>query len=256
MSRLVAVLLACGVAAAQVPDTDRAAEQRTTGSGALRPWTGAGFEAARVRDVSPSEFGGRPTELTAPLTLVLFDETNWTEARALRHIRKTAAIFAPCGVGLGPVRLARARPPGGDHDLDMHALYPGSNVPEQVVDLSIRIPSAEPWPRVFFVGRLLGDSALARSYRSAVDPSDDARYPYFNTAWVAYQAHWKERAEDGYSSLAHELAHILCRCGHTGGDTRHLLHEKRNFLGVRILDKDCERVRSSPLITRSGGAAE
>ena len=221
---------------------------------AYRPWPDAGFGDARVRTVEsremyPEDVPVHTSEL--PLTVVLLDKTNWTEARALRELRKTAAIFAPCGIVLGDIQLARGQGPVGRHDIDMAALYPGADMPADVVDFSARVAPNAAWPRVFLVGRLLGDTALARSYQQgAVGDGESRRFPYMNTAWIAYRAHWDERAEKEYSSLAHELAHVLCRCGHTGGDRRHLLHEKRNFLGAAVLEQNCRAMQLSPLLER------
>jgi hypothetical protein len=219
-----------------------------------RPWPETDFGDARVRTVESREIypADVPEHLyELPLTVVLFDKTNWTEARALRQLRKTATIFAPCGIVLGAVQLARGRGPNGRHDIDMSELYPGADMPADVVDFSARVAPDAVWPRVFLVGRMLGDTVLARSYQQgAVADEDSHRFPYMNTAWIAYRAHWDERAEKEYSSVAHELAHVLCRCGHTGGDRRHLLHEKRNFLGAAVLEDDCRKMQLSPLLKR------
>jgi hypothetical protein len=217
-----------------------------------RPWPEANFGDARVRSVEPREIypqGVPEHDAELPLTVVLLDKTNWTEARAVRQLSKTATIFAPCGIVLDDVQLARGRGPDGRHDIDMSALYPGADLPADVVEFSAGVPPTAPWPRVFLVGRLLSDTVLARSYQQgAVGDDESRRFPYMNTAWISYRAHWEERAEAEYSSLAHELAHVLCRCGHTGGDRRHLLHEKRNFLGAAVLEEDCRKMRLSPLL--------
>ncbi len=216
------------------------------------PWGGARFDKARARRAAPQEVypNGAPSHpFVMDLTVVLVDGSNWTEARALRQVRRTANILGACGIALDEVRLARGRRPDGRHDIDMDELYPGSDLPADIVDFSRRVPPSDPWPRVFLVGRLLGQTTLARSYqRGDVSDEEAKRYPYMNTAWAAFRAHWEEMPEEGYSSLAHELAHVLCRCGHSGGEERHLLHEKRNFLGVRVLEQDCERMRRSPLV--------
>ncbi len=216
-------------------------------------WPGARFEHAVARNVATHEIypdGSPDFPARLPLTLVLLNRTHWSESRALRHVRKTAAIFSACEIELAGVRLARVSLRDGRHDIDMKTLVPGSDLPAAVVDIAARIPVPAPWPRIFFVGRLVGDNALARSYRrGAINAEHARRYPYMNTAWIAYRAHWAERSEDRYSSLAHELAHLLCECGHSGGERRHLLHESRNFLGTAILEEDCRRMRSSPLLS-------
>jgi hypothetical protein len=217
-----------------------------------RAWPGSSFENARVRSVMSTEMypeGAPDYSLRLPLTVVLLDKTNWTEARALRQLRRTAAIFAGCDIALDNVWLARGRGPDGRHDINMTQLYPGSEMPADVVDFSARVPQDAPWPRVFLVGRLLGETVLAKAYLQGGVGDDEAHlFPYMNTAWASYRAHWEERSEKEYSSLAHELAHVLCRCGHSGGNTRHLLHEKRNFLGAAVLEEDCRQMRLSPLL--------
>ena len=218
------------------------------------PWPEADFGNARVRSVASPEIypEGVPEHSSVlSLTLVLLDKTNWTEDRAIRQLRKTAAIFAPCGIALDDVQLMRGAGPDGRHNIDMTALYPGADMPADVVDFSARVPAEAPWPRIFLVGRLLGDTAVARSYQQGAVADEDAHeFPYMNTAWIAFRAHWEELAEEEYSSLAHELAHVLCRCGHTGGERRHLLHEKRNFLGAAVLEEDCRKMQLSPLLQR------
>lgn len=217
-----------------------------------RPWPEAKFNDARARTLESREIypeGVPEHQWELPLTVVMLEKTNWTEARATRQLRKTAAIFAPCGIALGEVQFARGGGPDGRHDINMTTLFPGADLPADVVEFSSLAPPQAPWPRVFLVGRLLGDTVLARSYQQgAVRDEESGRFPYMNTAWLAYRAHWEERAEREYSSLAHELAHVLCRCGHTGGDRRHLLHEKRNFLGATVLEEDCRKMRLSPLL--------
>ena len=218
-------------------------------------WTGARFEKARVRRVEPAEIypeGAPGFEASLAMTLVALDKSNWTEARVLRQARKSAQILAACEIELRDVRLARVRGPRGRDDVDLETMYEGSEMPADVVDWSARVPASNPWPVVFFVGRLLGDKAVARAYRrGAVEPEDLPRYPYMNTAWIAYRAHWTERRDARYSSLAHELAHILCECGHEEGDEPHLLEGHRNQLSSRILDKHCGRMRASSLLYRT-----
>ena len=242
--RAVAALVLCASAAGQE----------------FESWEQAGFEKARVRTVADEEIypdGTPASEYTLAMTVVILDGANWTEARALRHLRKTADIYAACGISLRGVRLARGRGPRGRHDIDVATPYPGSEMPVDVVDLARRVPFPEPFPRVFLVGKLEGDETPARAFQQgAVSDEEARRFAYMNTAWIAYKAHWEEKREEEYSAVAHEVAHVLCRCGHSEGPQRHLLHAKRNFLGVKILESDCLRMRSSPLLKPSPGPAK
>ncbi len=223
------------------------------GGDAFAPWTGSGFEHARVREVSESEIypDGRPDyDLGLSLTLVELDGTNWTEARVLSHVRRTAAIFGTCGIALDDVTYAKARAPGGEHDIDFTRLHRNAPLPEQVVEMSELVPHEAPWPVVFFVGRLLGDDAYARSYRRGEVPVEELpSYPYMNTVWISFRTHWMERKEKAYSTLAHELGHVLCECGHKPDrEHYHLLNEYRNFLGPEVLPEHCAMFRASPLV--------
>ncbi len=211
-----------------------------------------GFEQARARTLGAAELDG-PAELRAslPLTLVYLRGSNWSEKRVLRHVRSTAAAFAACGIGLAPVTLVAARAPDGRHDLDMTAQHAEAGVPRDVHRLASLLPRSADWPVVFFAGRLLGDRALARSYgRGEIATGGEKDYPYMSTAWIAYKTHWIERQDEGYSSLAHELAHLLCACEHVAADEPHLLHTHRNRLSSHILPEHCEGMLKSELLLR------
>lgn len=214
------------------------------------PQSFGGFADAEVRQLAAGELP-EPDETRArlPLTAVILRGSNWSEARAMRHLRRTASTFAACGVALEPVTLVRAKTPDGRHDLEMTPQHPRAGTPEDVYRIAGLLPSSARWPVAFFVGRLRGDPALARSYgKGEVAPGQEKLYPYMNTAWMAYKAHWIERRDEDYSSLAHELMHLLCECGHIPGETPHLMHVYRNMLSSRILPEQCESVLESPLL--------
>ena len=210
-------------------------------------WLASGFERAKVRWLEPEFFERQlPQERLLDLTLVRLDGSPWSEKRILGHLQRTAETFAPCGIGLGSLLLARVRAPGGRHDFD---LSPASPAPAQVVKLASLLPAAAPRPVVFFAGRLFEAAGFAQSFqRGDVGPAEARRYPYMNTAWIAYRAHWMERSDPRYSTLAHELAHLLCRCGHRSSPERHLLNSHRNRLSSEIEAGDCETFRRSDLL--------
>lgn len=213
-------------------------------------WAAAGFAHAERRTWDPDELGVGDFPLSVPLTVVIARGSNWTPARVLRQVRKTAATLAGCEIVLGPVTLVRAQLPMGEHDIDM-VVVPGSpQTPEDVRETAARIPRTAKWPVAVFVGQLNGDAAVARSYRRApgVSEAEQREHPYLNTIWISYRAHWMDRSDETYSPLAHELGHLLCECGHTGGERRHLLHEKRNFLRADVLPEHCDAFRRSRLI--------
>ena len=217
---------------------------------AFGPWPEAGFENAEqrtliVREIYPQGLPELPFRMNA---MVLFDRgTPWTQERVIGQIRRTAAIFAPCGIALDTVRLVRLRLPPGLRRLGAAEDGSGSDVPRNVVTLAAALPPATDYPVAFLVGRVEVGDSLAVSYQAPESSSDTA--PYFDTAWIGYQAHWLPRADDRYSPLAHEFAHLLCRCGHSPGSERHLLHEARNFLSADVLPEHCERFRESELVS-------
>ena len=218
-------------------------------------WLAKGFEEAKVRRLEGRERAGATVgakdgeaDLLLSLSLIRLKGSSWTEARVLRQVERTERILGACGIGLGEVEVVAVQTPGRAHDLTM-AADAALPVPRDVLDLAARVPEQAPRPRVFFVGRLLGDDALARSYwRDEGSVEEAKRHPYIGTAWVAFKTHWMERGDAGYSTLAHELAHLLCECGHEGGERRHLLHRYRNFLSGEILPQHCAAMRASPLL--------
>lgn len=216
---------------------------------AFGPWPDAGFADAEQRTLSAREIypRGRP-ELPFRLdATVLFDRgTPWTQARSIAQIRRTAAILAPCGIALHTVRLVRLRLPPGLRRVGAAGHDSGSDVPRNVVTLATSLPPATDYPVAFLVGRVEAGDSLAVSYQA--QQSSGTKAPHFDTAWIGYQAHWLPRADDRYSPLAHEFAHLLCRCGHSSGTERHLLHEARNFLSADVLPEHCDRFRESALV--------
>jgi len=218
-------------------------------------WLAAGFARAERLTWDSDELGSGDLSLRLPLTTVIARGSNWTPARVLRQVRKTAATLAECEIQLGPVTLVRAQLPTGEHDIDMAAEPTGAQTPADVRETAGRFPSTAKPPVAIFVGRLNGDAAVARSYRPApgVSAAEQREHPYLNTIWVSYRAHWMDRSDDMYSPLAHELGHLLCECGHTGGEVRHLLHEKRNLLSANVLPQHCAAFRKSWLVQRTAG---
>ena len=212
-------------------------------------WESKGFARAERLRWDPDELGVGDFALRLPLTVVIARGSNWTRARALRQIRKTAAALSGCEIALGPVSLLRAHLPTGKPHIDMAVEPAGPQTPEDIRETAERFPRAADRPVAVLVGRLNGDAAVARSYRPAPGVSA-AQHSFLNTIWISYRAHWMDRPDEMYSPLAHELGHLLCECGHTGGERRHLLHEKRNFLGAEVLPEHCSDFRKSLLIQR------
>lgn len=213
------------------------------------PWAESGFGSAEARQLTERELypKGRPSLPYSLDATVAFDRrTPWTQARAIRQLRKTAAIFATCGVDIRDVTLVRLALPPEDRRIDTALTDPVTGVPPTVARLAARLPAAAAYPAAFLIGRVAGTASLAVSYRPRIE--GDATAPYFNTAWIAYQSHWLPRRDDSYSPLAHELAHLLCRCGHTETAQLHLLHSARNFLSSAVLPDDCKRIQDSPLL--------
>lgn len=239
LSRRAAVLLAALLAGGA------AVEARSR----FAPWAESGFGSAEARQLTERELypKGRPSLPFSLDATVAFDQrTPWTQVRAIRQLRKTAAIFATCGVAIRDVTLVRLALPPEDRRIDTGLTDPVTGVPPTVARLAAQLPAAAAYPAAFLIGRVAGTASLAVSYRPRLERGTTA--PYFNTAWIAYQSHWLPRRDDSYSPLAHELAHLLCRCGHTETAQLHLLHSARNFLSSAVLPDDCKRIQDSPLL--------
>lgn len=218
----------------------------------FRLWNGARFRLAEERVLAASELpapGPRALDRSLDMTVLFMSGTPWTQARALRQIRLTGRILGSCGIALGSVRLVRLAADPRDRRFDATDVDPETGVPSSVSALAGALPASAAYPVAFLIGRVDGVRSLAVSYRPAGD--DGPAAPYLNTAWISYPAHWHPRADQHYSPLAHEIGHLLCRCGHTPSATRHLLHSSRNFLASHVLPEHCERFRSSPLLSVS-----
>lgn len=214
------------------------------------PWAESGFGSAEARQLAERDLypEGRPSLPFSLDATVAFDRrTAWNQARAIRQLRKTAAIFEACGVAIRNVTLVRLALPPEGRRIDTALTDPLTGVPPTVAWLAGRLPADAAYPVAFLIGRMVGTASLAVSYRPRLEGAMAA--PYFNTAWISYQSHWLPRHDQSYSPLAHELAHLLCRCGHTKTAHRHLLHSARNFLSSAVLPDDCKRIQNSPLVS-------
>jgi len=214
------------------------------------PWAGSGFGSADARQLTERDLypSGRPSLPFSLDATVAFDRrTPWSQARAIRQLRKTAAILEACGVAIRDITLVRLSLPPQDRRIDTALTDSVTGVPPTVARLSAQLPPGAAYPVAFLIGRVAGTASLAVSYRPQLESETTA--PYFNTAWISYQSHWLPRRDQSYSPLAHELAHLLCRCGHTKTAHRHLLHSARNFLSSAVLPEDCERIQESPLLS-------
>ncbi len=226
-----------------------AAAAALTAGARFEPWPHSGFAQAESRLVAMDEIypkADRPAAFSLNLTVLFARRTPWSEARALRQIGKTAQIFRACEIGLQRVRLVRLRLPKPLRTIDATAVDRASGAPRGVRILAERLPPGSDYPAAFLIGGIRGEASLARSYRAQGPSAPSA--PYLNTAWIAYRAHWIARQDELYSPLAHELAHLLCACGHQRTAERHLLHSARNFLSSRVLPQHCARFQASPLV--------
>ena len=214
------------------------------------PWTDSGFSRAEHRmlgegEVYPRGLPDLPHRLDA--TVLYARRTPWTQARALRQIRLTADILSHCDIAFGQVRLVRLFLDARHRRLDAAKTDPETRVPETVAELAAMLPPGTDYPAAFLIGRVDGTKSLAVSYRALDEHGQSA--PYFDSAWISYPAHWLPRRDERYSALAHEFAHLLCRCGHSSSANRHLLHRSRNFLSSNVLPEHCKLFKASPLLS-------
>ena len=224
-----------------------AAGQEPTG---FVPWTDSGFSRAEHRmlrqdEIYPRGLPDLPFQLDA--TVLYARKTPWSQARALRQIRLTAEILSHCDITFGQVRLARLSLKARHRRLNAAETDAETSVPETVAELAALLPPGTSYPVAFLIGRVDGTKSLAVSYRALDEHGPSA--PYFDSAWISYPAHWLPRRDERYSALAHEFAHLLCRCGHSSSAKRHLLHRSRNFLSSEVLPEHCELFKSSSLVS-------
>ncbi len=72
-----------------------------------------------------------------------------------------------------------------------------------------------------------------------------------NTSWLGWEIETQEYKKDrdpSYSPVAHELAHVLCNCGHVASGERNLLSGHAHDVNAVITPQQCETFRHSPLV--------
>lgn len=181
--------------------------------------TAPAFETLSRRDILPASFVpvSAPQPANPPLTLLVESGSGWEAPGLLeRVLGKASALFAPCGVALGPVSVLTVRWSAESlRRLNVEDPYAGP------AGLSVIADPAMPARRP--LGFLFGPRSIP-STASAYNVSSGRTFSRFpemprlvNTWWLTWDQHARPpRADESpsYSVVAHELAHLFGDLGH------------------------------------------
>lgn len=172
-------------------------------------------------------------------TAVYLRGSGWEPSMIKEELEKTQRIFDQCGIKLDPVKVVEMEPLDGRQDIDQQYDL------ELVTALGI-----QDRPLVFFL-RSVG---IFLSHGEDFAPGSPMK-SLTNTSWLGLDLRspgYKAMRDPSYSPVAHEIAHVLCDCGHVEPGQRNLLAGDASFVNDRLTPQQCEDFKKSPLVRSLG----
>ena len=216
-------------------------------------WELSGFDRPEISylDFSETYFPGDSMTFThqLPLTLVMFRETGWTRGQVEWRIKYAAEVYKQCGIKVSSAKLVVSDPL---NERIIEGLNFGGRSMGHQSEILSSLPSGTTRPVMFFIGAPTKQDFLAWAYwplkwwQKPIRPFQKLlrmTSPY-NTAWINNLTIGE--SPHGSSVIAHEVAHLLCRCGHV--DERNLLGKK--LLNNQITPAQCNKFKKSKLLTK------
>ncbi len=206
------------------------------------PWTKTNFSAL-PEDITSVKSGyktdsieflySKPQEkYFFPLSIFMVKGTGWTREQVMSQINRTREILKQCQIEPSPVRLEVIEPPFG------HTQY---TRPHDVEIVSTLPESLK--PALFFMGA----DNTSEVYTSNIAEGSPMA-PLMWTGWIsqiimtpAYQS----SIPRSYNPVAHEVAHLLCDCGHTESRNPNLLSDEITLLNDHLTEEQCESFKKS-----------
>jgi hypothetical protein len=148
-------------------------------------------------------------------------------------------VFASCGIRIDRAQLAIVQSPTGAAEID--SPYGGR-------DLTLaRQTPAIPKPIIYFVGEVKsGDTGWSGAEYWVGSNA------LLNTAWLSsaiLSPVYKRNIQPGYSTAAHELAHLLTNSEHVRDGSHNILGADRYTANDRITPQQCAMMKRSRLVT-------
>lgn len=173
--------------------------------------------------------------LDVPLDLIVLKDSAWGPETVYPHVDRAGEIFARCGIRFNPVRLSYAEAPR----FERHAPH------DQ--ELAEKVLAQHSKPALFFF-----EGEGSEAFGEDFSPSAPRRVLEY-TGWIASHINtpgYVAARKPTYDTVAHELAHLLCNCGHTPAGQLNLLSGQAEFVNDEITPEQCEQFRASPLAQR------
>jgi hypothetical protein len=194
--------------------------------------TGVIFSNVKVENVAIYPESKIEEELYYSLDLNLFLNTynnRWTSEYIVFELKKTASILKKCGIKLTNIKL-----------YTMNSVDIENSNTDSYGGISRIIGK----PTVFFIPngdhKFVGAAYTEKYHKDQLD--------LVNTAWIVEAAYIPD--ENNYSTIAHELFHLLTNQGHNQENVRNILSSSTDYLGSDVDPAQCDAAQRSPLVNK------
>lgn len=224
-------------------------------------WEGSGFTNVENFEYSPEYNRNQHFTHEFDLNTIVLKDSNWDPEKARKQIDRAARVFEQCGIKINKVKMTFANSPTGDANFPRSSEGGSSmeqNALRRRVDQFAAASPIQERPVVVFAentGNNFGyaqfSSTFANNQRDLNDPRfDSSQSPSLNYTFISGNA---RMGNNWYSTVAHEVAHLLCQCGHSDNETNLLNTQARILSGdrERLSQSQCDVMKRSPMLRRT-----
>ena len=166
------------------------------------------------------------------LEVYVLQNSNWTDESVKHELIRAADVWQQCGVKFRSIAVMGISPGSRYSSIN------GNDDLRLVNSLSINSR-----PAVFFVHEIAGEPFSGYSYRE-INDYPYKEFPLKGTIWIPdliLTDEYKAKRDPVYSTLAHEIAHVILNLGHIG--TRNILGSTPSLVNATISPNQCKRLR-------------
>lgn len=198
------------------------------------------------------------TQFTHTLSMdaIRLEGAGFNQEQVMERIQKAADVLKQCGVALTDYNLTSVHPLQDNQGRDIVTMQMSNSDPN-VLAYARNIPASANRPAMFFVTDTGEQDGFALWGSGPQANTSFVSDNILREAVVEDLGRGRRRMTPGHSSVetdfsvvAHELVHILCRCGHVPGDEPNLMSESPDPNSRRsiLTDDQCRSIRNSPLL--------
>ncbi len=219
-------------------------------------WEEHGFHNANLIDITVDDslFDNTDYEYTHSLNLSLIVDQNsqWTEKLVREEFKKTLYIYAQCGIQIKSAKYISIKMPFQNYDFLAKYTGKGStklNTTRALQSIS-KLPSHIDKPIIFFA-ETLDQSLNVLAFREKTHTNNKTR-DLINTAYVStnlLKSFETDIININYSSMAHELGHLLDYIRHTKSGQINLMSNDIRFKSDVLTEDQCLLFKKSKLLT-------